>query len=233
MDIIQQQIQHYGMCLRSGDVKMKKTIIFGLIFILFISSVLAAYGPGNAPAPTVTTTTTTSSSGGGGGSTPQCNDGRDNDLDGFIDYPNDPGCDSLTDTDETDLEACVEDWFCASWEPADCTDGKQTRECSDWNACGTTLLKPYLERNCIPAQPEQEKELQVIDVNPPVDEKITGGAVYNKEKILRLSLQAAIVVATLTLIGLVVYYEVTHRKHHKQAKKTKAEMIKKLKEKHK
>ena len=32
----------------------------------------------------------------------QCNDLIDNDLDGFIDFPNDPGCTDLTDDDETD-----------------------------------------------------------------------------------------------------------------------------------
>ncbi len=32
----------------------------------------------------------------------QCNDGVDNDMDGKIDYPNDPGCDSPSDNDETD-----------------------------------------------------------------------------------------------------------------------------------
>ncbi len=31
-----------------------------------------------------------------------CNDGADNDGDGRTDYPNDPGCESATDTDETD-----------------------------------------------------------------------------------------------------------------------------------
>jgi hypothetical protein len=32
--------------------------------------------------------------------TPQCNDGVDNDLDGLIDFPADPGCSSLADTTE-------------------------------------------------------------------------------------------------------------------------------------
>src|SRR5215211_2324834 len=41
----------------------------------------------------------------GGGGTPSaavCDDGSDNDGDGKIDYPNDPGCSSSTDIDETD-----------------------------------------------------------------------------------------------------------------------------------
>ncbi|MDB4954666.1 MAG: cell surface receptor domain protein [Myxococcales bacterium] len=33
---------------------------------------------------------------------PQCSDGVDNDADGKVDYPNDPGCTSLMDNDETD-----------------------------------------------------------------------------------------------------------------------------------
>lgn len=35
----------------------------------------------------------------------QCNDNLDNDSDGNIDYPDDAGCDSLTDNDETDPES--------------------------------------------------------------------------------------------------------------------------------
>ena len=31
----------------------------------------------------------------------QCEDGVDNDGDGFVDFPNDPGCDSASDNDET------------------------------------------------------------------------------------------------------------------------------------
>jgi hypothetical protein len=34
---------------------------------------------------------------------PQCNDGFDNDGDGLIDFPNDPGCSSAEDYDETDI----------------------------------------------------------------------------------------------------------------------------------
>src|SRR5262249_35655504 len=43
--------------------------------------------------------------GGGGSSTPPpaaCANGRDDDGDGKIDFPDDPGCESANDTDETD-----------------------------------------------------------------------------------------------------------------------------------
>ena len=43
-----------------------------------------------------------SSSGGGGGFLYDCNDKKDNDKDGFIDYPNDPGCESKNDDNEKD-----------------------------------------------------------------------------------------------------------------------------------
>ncbi len=36
------------------------------------------------------------------GPPPACSDGVDNDSDGFTDFPNDPGCTSAADTDETD-----------------------------------------------------------------------------------------------------------------------------------
>lgn len=38
---------------------------------------------------------------GGGGSSPACSDNKDNDNDGLIDYPQDPGCASNLDNDET------------------------------------------------------------------------------------------------------------------------------------
>ena len=36
---------------------------------------------------------------GGGGQTPACSDGVDNDSDGLIDFPADPGCTSASDPD--------------------------------------------------------------------------------------------------------------------------------------
>ncbi len=43
-----------------------------------------------------------SPSGSGGGRSYQCNDNRDNDFDGLIDYPNDLGCESIYDDNEID-----------------------------------------------------------------------------------------------------------------------------------
>jgi len=86
--------------------------------------------------------------GGGNGSTraPQCSDERDNDGDGFIDYPNDPGCTSPQDDDEANNSApeCSDGidndddgWVDYPYDPG-CTDrsdddetDRDNPECSD------------------------------------------------------------------------------------------------------
>jgi hypothetical protein len=47
--------------------------------------------------------------GGGGGAMAQCFDTRDNDGDGLIDYPNDPGCTGISDNEETDVTEVPEE----------------------------------------------------------------------------------------------------------------------------
>jgi hypothetical protein len=42
--------------------------------------------------------------------------------------------------------ACLENWICYDW--TDCDYGKQTRDCSDLNNCGSSLYKPESERSC-------------------------------------------------------------------------------------
>lgn len=96
--------------------------------------------------------TSTGGGGGGGSSTvkPQCNDRIDNDNDGKVDYPDDPGCDSYQDNDETD-EVCLEQWICSSW--SECQKGTQTRLCEDWNDCGTETNKPIEQKGCLEEEP--------------------------------------------------------------------------------
>jgi hypothetical protein len=70
-----------------------------------------------------------------------CNDGVDDDGDGFKDYPDDPGCDSPNDDDETD----------------DCPNGPNCPECGnklDDNANGKTDYPA--EPNCISASSTSE-----------------------------------------------------------------------------
>lgn len=64
----------------------------------------------------------------------QCNDNIDNDLDGYFDYPNDPGCSSPTDDSEyNDTQTqCVIDSFYAS--PTSVTSGGYTT--LYWNTTG-------------------------------------------------------------------------------------------------
>jgi hypothetical protein len=74
-------------------------------------------------------------------SKPMCSDGVDNDGDGKIDYPNDPGCDSPSDNDETD----------------DCPSGPNCPECGnniDDNNNGKTDYPA--EPNCIAASTSSE-----------------------------------------------------------------------------
>ncbi len=49
--------------------------------------------------------------------------------------------------------ACIPLWSCTGW--SDCTDGKQTRECTDARKCGTDENKPEESKACeIPAEEE-------------------------------------------------------------------------------
>jgi parallel beta-helix repeat protein len=85
-----------------------------------------------------------------GGGTSQCSDGRDNDGDGAIDYPNDLGCVSRTDNSELDVTElnsnCVEIWECSDWGV--CEENVKTKSCEDANSCGTTLRKPQTSIEC-------------------------------------------------------------------------------------
>ncbi|MFH1828740.1 MAG: NosD domain-containing protein, partial [Nanoarchaeota archaeon] len=129
----------------------------------------------------------TSSGGGGGGggaaALAQCNDKKDNDNDGKTDYPNDPGCESNNDNDETDPLSCKQNWQCGSWSA--CTNDLQKRTCYDINDCLSkknagevdeivVVLKPVESKKCeaeevilppeVPKQPSPptEKELIVL-----------------------------------------------------------------------
>jgi hypothetical protein len=51
---------------------------------------------------------------------------------------------------------CTEQWECTAYGP--CSDGKQTRTCTDRNNCGTTENKPAIERACVVREEEEEEE---------------------------------------------------------------------------
>jgi len=102
-----------------------------------------------------------SSSGGGGGASSSaksgCEDGSDNDNDGLIDYPADPGCESAKDETEKDPVICKQSWSCTSWN--ECKDEKKSRVCTDANDCAAKKaqgkadilqggVKPSAEESC-------------------------------------------------------------------------------------
>ncbi|MBW2966581.1 hypothetical protein KY342_05745 [Candidatus Woesearchaeota archaeon] len=102
-----------------------------------------------------------SGGGGGGGSTSyDCNDNQDNDGDGLTDYPNDPGCSSRYDNDESNAEEesteCSELWSCSNW--GKCTDNMQQRLCLDANECGTEEFKSPETRECGEQAAEESAE---------------------------------------------------------------------------
>ena len=71
----------------------------------------------------------------------QCNDGRDNDGDGLVDYPNDPGCSSSTDNDEynsVNTGQCYIDNFYAS--PTNVVSGGYTILYWTTTGCDTVLI---------------------------------------------------------------------------------------------
>lgn len=53
---------------------------------------------------------------------------------------------TLPDAANTSTDACTPFWDCGEWDT--CTDGLQTRTCTDTNACGTDEEKPEEEQSC-------------------------------------------------------------------------------------
>jgi hypothetical protein len=43
-------------------------------------------------------------------------------------------------------ETCDESWQCEAWSK--CSEGKQTRNCVDFNNCGTKVNKSAIEQSC-------------------------------------------------------------------------------------
>ncbi len=76
------------------------SVILAIVFSLVGLAVLVSYD-----APTALAKPGNGKGNGGGSTTPPapaCSDGKDNDADGQIDFPSDPGCTDANDTDETD-----------------------------------------------------------------------------------------------------------------------------------
>jgi hypothetical protein len=102
---------------------------------------------------------------------PECSDGIDNDGNGCVDYPDDSGCDSLKDNNESggscptdedndnnnengDTSECTEDWDCTEWTGCG-EDSYRRRDCVDLNFCGTGLNKPDEIESCYYEKPNE------------------------------------------------------------------------------
>lgn len=67
----------------------------------------------------------------------------------------DADCDGNSECVDQDCSPCecIEDWNCTDW--SDCTEGSQTRTCTDLSECGTTEQKPAVSQSCsTPSNPD-------------------------------------------------------------------------------
>jgi len=152
-------------------------------------------------------------SGGGGSSGSkdyECSDNKDNDNDGLIDYPEDPGCTGILDNSEED-DICLISWNCGPWSL--CIGGIQTRACTDTNYCYKEYEK--LEtRECGPI---------VINFSkPPAQIIMQDCRIYN--------IPCWIVILLAVALSLFIYC-MLHKKKKKVQRRSKKRKSKKLKKK--
>ncbi len=114
--------------------------------------------------------------GGGAGTKAQCEDNKDNDGDGLVDYPADRGCTTAQDDEEKET-VCTQDWTCAAWgncgaevsiEGSTLT-GKQTRICTDQNECEKKTVDVLTET----PRPAEEQEC-AVPIAAPAEEAAKG-----------------------------------------------------------
>jgi hypothetical protein len=110
--------------------------------------------------------------------------------------------------------ACIENWVCEGW--SQCIDGKQTRECTDLKACGTTRLKPMTRQDCtVPEQPEAEQ----LPEQPPAEELQPAEPAQREELPIAKQQRDWVKItfytlAILALIILIAYWYAAGRKRH-------------------
>jgi hypothetical protein len=99
----------------------------------------------------------------------QCGDGLDNDGDGLIDFPDDPGCTDVNDDDEYNPPECIDGGMrpCGSTTGV-CTQGTQTCGHSVWGTCGGGTMPMQeicngLDDNCNGTTDEGVSELCTIN----------------------------------------------------------------------
>ncbi len=61
---------------------------------------------------------------------------------------------------------CAESWVCSAW--SECSDEQNYRNCDDEHGCGTTVLKPKLQKLCTEEEPSGPAPAQISSVMPPL-----------------------------------------------------------------
>ena len=95
---------------------------------------------------------------------------------------------------------CIENWDCTDWDV--CKEGKQTRTCNDINNCGTTILKPSLERECSVEGQEGEAGIGLeTQESQSFFSKITGAVIGGGVT----SIVSLIFIAVVLIVAIILY----------------------------
>ena len=139
-----------------------------------------------------------SSDGPGSVTTPQCRDRRDNDGDGKVDYPDDPGCVDSNDNSEQDVSECIPEWSCTIW--SNCVSGTQVRVCTPENNCDYAGVNPGEEEECGALVSGEENE--VANVGEQIAN--TAKKLFGKLTFMVIGFTIGIVVIVLVIILVVL-----------------------------
>lgn len=101
-------------------------------------------------------------------------------LSGYIGPKTRAKLNSLYKCGITPLITCTPNWTCSGWNT--CTNGMQTRECTDSNNCGITINQPTATQTCSSNSTALAKLIQITSPNSGV--ALTVGQDYNVSYIL-------------------------------------------------
>ncbi len=113
-----------------------------------------------------------------------------------------------TRTEVIDCQPCDESWICSEW--GTCSNGQQTRRCSDEHYCGTLRTKPSERRNCVVPSYHADSP-SGYQPPPPARPVIQEPSFFQKYKI-----PIAVGLGILLLLGLLWFLFYFYKKHHKK-----------------
>jgi hypothetical protein len=129
-------------------------------------------------------------------------DGLDNDCDnqtdegGVCPVPSSGGGGG---TRPRNVTKCVEDWVCGNW--SECTNGKQTRTCSDKSSCGTVIAKPANTKTC------KEEAAAPVPTIPPVSAtNFAAWIIWAIMALLSIALRIELIILTRRRMGMAEGY---------------------------